>query len=74
MLLSARIIKRPREKRFCDDCGCRINGEQLKLYGMAEDSDKPYNIFLHPFACVSRSPLDNTDILEKLKAVRKATA
>lgn len=45
--LSLRIIKKPRRNRRCDTCGKRLEGETIRLYGMAEYGDKPYSIFLH---------------------------
>ncbi len=67
MILSARIVKHPREPRHCDDCDCQINGPQLRLYGMAEYGDKPRLLYFHPFACNGRlSPLDNPEIMKKL--------
>ena len=66
MILSVRIIKHPRKRRVCGNCDCLINGEQLKLYGMAEYGDDPYNLYLHPFACEGRSPLDDPEVLKKL--------
>jgi len=46
--LSVRIIKKSRRVRYCEECGRRIEGENvIRLYGMAETYDKPYQIFLH---------------------------
>jgi len=48
MIISAIIIKRPRKERICDSCYHPIVGEQLRLYGCAEQGDKPYPVYLHP--------------------------
>ena len=48
MIISAKIIKRPRKERICDSCYRPIVGEQLRLYGCAEQGDKPYPVYLHP--------------------------
>lgn len=50
MIISAKIIKRPRKVRKCPDCYQLIEGEQLRLYGYAEPGDRPYAVYLHP-AC-----------------------
>ena len=47
MIISAKIIKRPRKERICDSCYRPIAGEQLRLYGCAEVGDKPYPVYLH---------------------------
>ena len=46
-ILSLRIISKPRKERYCEMCNKRITGEQIRLYGMADYGDKPYNVFLH---------------------------
>jgi hypothetical protein len=46
--LSLRLIKKSRRVRYCDLCGKRIENENvIRLYGMAETFDKPYQVFLH---------------------------
>ena len=52
MILSAKVIKAPKMIRYCADCDYPISGGQLKLYGMAEPEEKPFNIFLHPNCAV----------------------
>ena len=47
MIISAKIIRRPRKERICDSCYRPIVGEQLRLYGCAEQGDKPYPVYLH---------------------------
>ena len=47
MLISAKLIKKPRKKRYCESCEKLMYGEQLRLYGAAFESDPPYVIYLH---------------------------
>ncbi len=42
MILSAKVVKRPRKPRTCSYCDRRIQGVALKLYGMADTGDKPH--------------------------------
>lgn len=49
MIISAKVIQKPRERRRCEDCLDFIDGPQLKLYGYAETGDHPYTIYLHPY-------------------------
>ena len=53
-ILSLRIVSSPRKVRYCENCGKRITGEQIRLYGMADYGDKPYNVFLHRECVVSK--------------------
>ncbi|MBS4062718.1 MAG: hypothetical protein KG029_20150 [Bacteroidetes bacterium] len=55
--LSLRIIKKPRRSRYCDTCGKRLEGETIRLYGMAECTDKPYAVFLHRHCLTSKNEL-----------------
>jgi len=48
MIISAKIIQRPRKQRKCDNCFKPIVGETLRLYGMADVGDNPYVVYLHP--------------------------
>ena len=48
MIISARVIRKPREQRRCERCGAFIEGSQLRLYGAAESGDPPYVIYVHP--------------------------
>jgi hypothetical protein len=66
MIISARIINKPRVIRKCEDCLKDITGSQLRLYGYAETGDKPYVIHMHPYKCNSFNPLENPDIQEAL--------
>ena len=49
MILSAKIVKDPQEIKHCEVCGWPIFSRMLKLYGYAEEGDKPYNLFYHHF-------------------------
>lgn len=60
MLISARIIKRPRVVRICENCRQAIDGAVLRLYGSA-DYDPPYVVYLHPYCDTSQ------EVLAKLK-------
>lgn len=74
MILSARLIQKPREIRDCGECGCLIDGKQLRLYGMAEYGDKPFTLYYHPYACTDMpSPMDNPKVKEKLRAASRLT-
>lgn len=61
--LSLRVIKKPRKIRRCDTCFRYIDGETIRLYGMAFIGEKPYQVFLHR-NCVSGS--------ETIKLLQKA--
>jgi hypothetical protein len=53
MLISAKIIRKPRaRRRVCEECGRGIlPGEQtLRLYGAASSCDPPYVLYCH-IAC-----------------------
>lgn len=62
-ILSVRVVKNPRISRRCDNCYKRISGETIRLYGMADYGDKPYNVFLH------RECVTGRDTLAKLRVV-----
>ena len=51
--LSAKIVKRPRVIKFCNECGWPISTGMLKLYGFAHYNEKPYNLFYHPVCFLS---------------------
>lgn len=48
MTISRTIIEKPRKARRCDYCHKAIQGRTVRLYGMAEQGDPPYAMFLHP--------------------------
>ncbi len=48
MTISRTVIKKPRKVRKCDHCNQEIDGETVRLYGMAERWDPPYALYLHP--------------------------
>ncbi len=62
-IISIRIIKKPRARRRCDECGKYLDGETIRLFGMASDGDEPYPLFLH------RECLFSKDVLAKLAAI-----
>ena len=64
-ILSLRIIKKPRVNRRCAECFKHIEGETIRLYGMAEYGDKPSTIFVH------RKCLYSKDALAKLEAAEQ---
>lgn len=47
MILSARLIKEPRTRRCCDDCGKPIYTNMIRLYGAPEVGDRPYHLYAH---------------------------
>ena len=64
MIISAKLIKNPRNERDCDNCGRAITGSHLRLYGSAHTGDKPYVLFVHPFPEQENSTcyhMDRTD-------------
>lgn len=66
MNLSVRIVKRPREKRPCCICGRYIEGEAIRVYGMADYGDKPQNYYLH------RTCSRDKDTLKKIAEIEAA--
>lgn len=48
MLISARVTWQPKKGRYCDECGRRIYGAHIRLYGAAHCGDPPYNLYSHP--------------------------
>ena len=64
-ILSLRIIRKPRKERRCDECHRWIQGETIRLYGMAFYGDKPYDVYVH------RACLTSKDALEKLAKAEK---
>lgn len=53
MIISAKLIKKSRVLRKCEECGntIELGLSVLRLYGMGTDGDPPYVIFIHPEAC-----------------------
>lgn len=47
MILSARLIRKPRVQRYCDDCGKPIYSNAIRLYGAPYAGDRPYHLFAH---------------------------
>ncbi len=62
-IISLSVVKHPRKMRRCDNCLKYIDGETIRIYGMAEIGDKPYDLFLHRSCLVSR------DAIARLRAV-----
>ena len=60
--IAVTIIKKPRKYRRCDECGKSLDGETIRLYGMAHHGEKPYNLYLH------RSCIYDADTLGKIRA------
>ena len=56
-IISVRIIRNPRKQRYCDDCSRHLDGETIRMYGMACSGDKPYPLFLHRECIVSKDAL-----------------
>lgn len=56
MIISAVLVKKPRRLRTCDLCWQTISGPVLRLYGAAQQGDKPYVLFLHPDCCGEKHP------------------
>lgn len=51
MILSVRVIRKPKRVRQCYDCGRDIEGATIRYYGMPDVGDKPYCLYVHP-GCV----------------------
>lgn len=64
--IAASIIFRPRKSRKCNACDKVIKGTTARLYGRADDSDKPYAVFMH-FECVR-----DAESLKKLRIAEQA--
>lgn len=47
MIISKKIIRHPRVAHKCADCGRRITGPKMRLYGSADRWDPKYTIYLH---------------------------
>ena len=48
MLLSVRLIRKPRRIRYCDECNKLIRGKTIRFYGASDTGDKPHALFMHP--------------------------
>ena len=48
MILSARVHKTSRSRRYCSNCIREIKGVFVRLYGMIETGDKPYELISCP--------------------------
>lgn len=56
MIISAKMIQKPRKHRQCDDCGFGLFPGQpaLRLYGAAFSTDPPRELYFHP-SCARHS-------------------
>lgn len=66
--LSARYVRRPRQRYVCDWCGRSIPGPYIRLYGMA-DCERPWTLRL-PAGCTTR-PNDDPKIAAALAKATK---
>lgn len=66
-VLSVNVVKRPQKERVCNSCGYKLTLDdlQVKMYGMADSSEKPYNIYMH-LRCAERS--EDTQVLDAIDA------
>lgn len=57
MIISAKIV-RARKTHTCVECGLSIQAgaECLRLFGAADEYDKPYAVRTHPECCRYRHP------------------
>lgn len=69
MILSATAVKSPRLFRTCAECEVPIVAHQLKLYGMADVGDKPYNLYYHPECIKMLWIRDEPKIADALKVL-----
>lgn len=53
MIISAKLIKKSRVLRRCEECGKKMEpgSSVLRLYGAGMEGDPPYVIYVHPEAC-----------------------
>jgi hypothetical protein len=55
MIISAKLIRRPRRRYFCDWCGEEMSTDVVRLYGKAGEWDcRPYVLIAHP-ECIHES-------------------
>lgn len=69
MIISAKIINKPRKVRECAVCGYAMNFSQLRLFGSAESGDRPYVIYVH-----ENCGKYDKDVLRKLQAAQQMLA
>jgi hypothetical protein len=50
--ISRTVIERPRVQRKCERCRQPIQGATARLYGYANEGEKPYTIYEHADAAV----------------------
>jgi hypothetical protein len=48
VILSAKVVRKPRKPRYCGRCSSRINGVSIVLYGAVDTGDKPGVLYFHP--------------------------
>jgi len=56
--LSARYIRKPRQRYVCDWCECGITGPYIRLYGHFNEHFKPYTLRAH-VGCLSPDTKDD---------------
>ena len=56
-IISVRIIKKPRAVRYCPECHKELDGETIKLFGMAFVGEKPYSLYLHRECIVTKDAI-----------------
>lgn len=56
MIISAKIIRKPRKTRHCSHCLKPIKWQAMRLYGAAHAGDKPYVLWLHSDCVGSDDP------------------
>lgn len=68
--LSARFIRRPRQRYVCDWCGRAILGPYIRLYGLFNEHFKPYTLLAH-VGCLSPETND-AKVQAALKVARES--
>ena len=75
MIISAKLIKKSKTLRKCEECGHYLEpgSSILRLYGMAEQGDPPYVIFLHPCGCKYGARTDPKILVAVAKPLEKSS-
>lgn len=68
MIISAKIIRKSRKPRYCATCRQIIQGETLRLYGMADAGDPPYVVYLHSICGIREGVKKDPKILKALES------
>lgn len=73
MILQARAVRKPRAPQRCSDCGRRIEGPHIYLYGMADIGDRPWSLRYCP-RCIEAAPSnDEPKLVVALAAYKEIT-